>query len=229
MKHYLAAAISAAALGFAGAACAQDAAGDWTGAYVGAFAEGSLSQFDMDDKDCWYCASGSFSESSAEIGLRAGYDWQDGSLVYGVSLAYSSGPSTASNVWDDDGHFESALESLLALRARLGHASGQNFFYTTAGLLSGDFSGNLSYENGTNGTNPTDIAIDDARRDGAAFGFGFARMLDDNLALELESEYQMFKTGYSSMYDLVEDEEEIEEIGFGLSRATIRVGLAYRF
>lgn len=220
----------------AGAASAQEQSVDWTGAYIGAFAEGSMAQFDMHDKDCWYCASGSFSQGSAEFGVKAGYDQQVGSVVYGASLSYSTGPNTASNVWWDDGYFESELKSMVALRGRVGYAAGENLLYVSGGVLSGDFSGYLAYESGNQGANPTDIAIDSERRLGAAVGAGFARMLSDNVAFELEAEYQTFQTGYSFMdeddnggLDGIQQEDELGEIGFGLSRTVVRAGISYRF
>lgn len=211
------------------AALAQEQTVSWEGAYVGAFVEGSLAQFDMHDKDCWYCASGSFSEASAEFGVELGYDWQRGSLVYGVSASYSSGPDTASDVWWNDGRFQSELNSMAAIRGRIGYASGANLFYGTGAVLSGDFEGYLAYEDDNQGANPTDIAVDSERRAGLGMGLGFSRMLADNLALELEGEYQSFETGYSNMYDLANDEPSLGDIGFGLSRAVVRVGLNYRF
>lgn len=211
------------------AALAQDGVSNWQGAYVGAFAEGGLAQFDMHDKDCWYCASGSFTDLSAEFGVQAGYDWQVGNLVYGVSASASTGPSSVNNVWYDDAYFESELANMVALRGRMGFASGANLVYVTGGLLSGKFEGVLAFERDNQGANPTDAAVDDERRAGLAVGVGFSRMISHDVALDVTGEYQAFETGYSNMYDLESESQSIEEIGFGFNRAVLRVGLSHRF
>jgi hypothetical protein len=191
----------------------------------------------MHDKDCWYCASGSFTSMDGAIGAEVGYDWQAGSFVYGISGSVSSGPSVESNVWARDGFFESSLENMVAVRFRAGYAEGRNMFYTSFGVLSGAFEGRLAYDSQDQGADPTSMAVDDERRAGLGFGLGYATLIDGtNLALEVDGEYQMFQTGQNCMMsgygdptEFICGENDISDIGFGLSRAVLRVGVNYRF
>jgi opacity protein-like surface antigen len=116
---------------------------------------------------------------------------------------------------------------MAAVRGRIGYAVDKNLFYSSIGLLSGIFSGIVGFDGG--GEDYSDVAVDDERRNGISFGIGFARMLADNLALELEGEYQTFETGYSHMYRTSDGSQQVGEIGFGLSRTVVRAGLTYRF
>lgn len=202
----------------------------WTGFYVSGSVGASLAKFDMHDKDCWYCASGSFTNTNVEFGGRVGFDYQSGPVVYGASLGIESGSKVSENVWWDDAHLKYNLNSVVGLRGRVGYAAGNTLLYASVGYLYGNVDGVLNYESNNNGANPTDQAKLKNGQHGLGFGVGFThRFAGSNFAVGVEAEHQMFTTKYSNMYDIVNDEYDIGEIGFGLTRTVVRGTASYRF
>jgi opacity protein-like surface antigen len=103
-------------------------------------------------------------KGSPEAGVRAGYDWQFGSFVVGGLAEYSvtdvedrvTGFSTTPAYYT----FERELESLAAVRARLGYAMGPALIYGTGGYAYGKFDNNFSTSNGANSFNTTEDSED---------------------------------------------------------------------
>jgi len=201
----------------------------WDGFYVGAGVAGAMSKFNMDDKDCWYCASGTFTTGGLEFGGEAGFNIQSGSMVYGLAASASTGSSVSTDVWWDDGHYEDSLNSLLAVRAKGGVAIDDSLLYASIGVLAGNFSGRLDYEYNNQGINPTDSAVAEGMRMGVAIGAGWSKKLDEKLSINVSAEYQLFETVYAPMCPTIEEPCDIGEIGFGTERVVVQSGLAYHF
>jgi Opacity protein and related surface antigens len=93
-------------------------------------------------------------KSAPEAGVRAGYDWQFGSFVVGALAEYSvtdledrvTGFSTTPAYYS----FERSLESLAAVRARLGYAMGPALIYGTGGYAQGQFDNDFTTSNRAN-------------------------------------------------------------------------------
>jgi outer membrane immunogenic protein len=76
--------------------------------------------------------------------LSAGYDWQRGKLVYGVTLGVSTGEMTAQPTngsgFGCDG-CETTVDKLVTLRGRVGWSLGKTLIYATAGAARADVIG----------------------------------------------------------------------------------------
>lgn len=162
---------------------------DWTGGYVG----GSIGAFTgtslfCDDGTPGYICDGDNSTSTlvpeadgAIYGITAGYDWQRGSIVYGIvgdyliSDAEAQAPSDVS--FACGGTCDTALESIAMLRARVGYDAGAFLPYLTAGVAL------ATYEVGF--TAPTTSVNSDTVMHGV-IGVGADYRLTDNFTLGLE-------------------------------------------
>jgi outer membrane immunogenic protein len=90
--------------------------------------------------------------------LSLGYDWQYGSLVYGLeadlwvaSISQTGSAAGSSPIsgfpWNSMSstvHLESRIDNLQMLRARLGHGRDNWLLYTSAGLVSGEVRSRLT-------------------------------------------------------------------------------------
>lgn len=90
--------------------------------------------------------------------LSLGYDWQSGSLVYGLeadlwvtSISQTGSAAGSSPIsgfpWNSMSstlHLESRIDNLQMLRARLGHAHDNWLLYTSGGLVSGEVRSRLT-------------------------------------------------------------------------------------
>jgi outer membrane immunogenic protein len=103
-------------------------------------------------------------KGAPEAGVRAGYDWQFGNFVVGGLAEYSvtdiedraTGFSTTPAYYT----FERELESLAAVRARLGYAMGPALVYATGGYAYGQFDNNFTTSNRANSFNTTEDSED---------------------------------------------------------------------
>lgn len=89
-----------------------------------------------------------------EFGLRAGYDWQSGALVYGlvaeVSTAEVDDSVSAFSTTPARYSMTREIDYVAALRGRLGYAWDRVLFYGTAGLAYGEISRTFDTSNGAN-------------------------------------------------------------------------------
>jgi outer membrane immunogenic protein len=108
----------------------------WSGAYVGLDIGGESGKFSGNAFNGFAAANSETVKSSgANLGVYAGYNWQAGSVIYGIEgdanasgskYSRSSGGATLSL----------SNDSLISLRGRLGYAAGPALFYATAGVAS---------------------------------------------------------------------------------------------
>ncbi len=128
-------------------------------------------------------------KGGAEAGVRAGFDFQTGNLVYGIVLEY-----TKNDARDSVAAFSTTpalytmtrdLDSTLALRGRLGLAFGQDgdwLGYATAGAVRGRFENSFSSSNTAN----TFPQSGDTDANGYQAGVGIERKVLENFSVGLE-------------------------------------------
>jgi opacity protein-like surface antigen len=134
------------------------------------------------------CRSNS-DDKNDDYGLRAGYDWQSGTVVFGLLGEYARGGLTDSvSAFSTTPAFytlERELQDSFALRGRVGlsfGASGDNLVYATAGYAWAEVENRFSTSNGVNTF--TDTGDSDAK--GAQYGLGYERRLGEGFTLGLE-------------------------------------------
>ncbi len=134
------------------------------------------------------CRSNS-DDKNDDYGLRFGYDWQSGNLVFGVLGEYARGGLTDSvSAFSTTPAFytlERELQDSLALRGRIGFsfgAAGDNLVYATAGYAWAEVENRFSTSNGVN----TFTTTGDSDAQGAQYGLGFERRLSDAFTVGME-------------------------------------------
>ncbi|MDV6331147.1 outer membrane protein [Asticcacaulis sp. 201] len=99
-------------------------------------------------------------DSQVGFGVRVGYDWQGGQWVYGVLAEIASidlsdsvtGFSTTPAAYT----FTREIDSLIAVRGRIGYAYNKYLFYTTAGYAWADIDRTFATTNTLNSFKATD-------------------------------------------------------------------------
>lgn len=129
-------------------------------------------------------------------GIRAGYDYQLGAFVIGAAIDYSVGNQedsvTGFSTTPANYIFVRKLESLAAVRARLGYAWGPALAYVTGGYASGKVENRFRSSNGANTFTAT---TDDDKADGYQAGGGVEYRLADNLSVTGEYLYTSLDAG----------------------------------
>ncbi|MGI8527764.1 MAG: outer membrane protein [Pseudolabrys sp.] len=112
---------------------------NWTGFYVGVNGGGGWGRSDFDGP----FATGSFDLHGGFVGPTLGYNWQSGSLVYGIE-----GDIDWTNLRGDAPCGVTLCETrnhwLGTVRGRLGYNAGRFMPYVTGGLAVGDVSTNIA-------------------------------------------------------------------------------------
>ncbi|WP_290890638.1 outer membrane beta-barrel protein [Arenimonas sp.] len=127
-------------------------------------------------------------DDNDDYGLRLGYDWQDGALVYGVLGEVARGGLTDSvTAFSTTPAFYTMrreLETSYALRGRVGLSFGddRNLLYATAGYAWASVRNDFSTSNGVN----TFVANGDSDASGAQVGLGYERRIGDAFSVGLE-------------------------------------------
>lgn len=98
-------------------------------------------------------------DAQGEGSIRAGYDWQSGSIVYGVvgefTISNASDSVTAFSITPAQYSFSRTLNSIAAVRGRIGVPFGRFLPYATAGAAYGTFDNEYATSNGVNTFTPT--------------------------------------------------------------------------
>jgi outer membrane immunogenic protein len=187
-----------------GVAMAQQAAENWSGPYIGMLASGigSKSHLDVTPLN----GSSTFSDENLPIfydlsnsgfgaGITAGYNFQNGSVVYGIE-GDASGlglTSTVTGTGDDSTSYTvtDRLDSLLTLRGRLGVVEGKALIYGTAGVAAGQASFTAAIGD-SGGSSDYHIATGSGVVAGGVAGVGIEYALTDKLSLKAEGKvYQL--------------------------------------
>lgn len=143
-------------------------------------------------------------DNGVEYGVRGGYDWQMGSWVVGALAEYSSNDLednvTGFSTTPASYAFRRELDSVMAVRARVGYATPEGILtYVTGGWARGDLQSTFTTSNAANSFTPTSESYD---ADGYQVGAGVEKWFGSN-----------FSVGLEYIYTDLEDD-----------RATVRVG-----
>ena len=148
---------------------------------------------------------------NGELGLRAGYDWQAGSWVFGVVAEGGSSSLkdrvTAFSTTPANYVFERETQYLLAARARVGYAYGRYLPYVTGGYATARVENNFSSSNVANSFTPR---ADETDATGFQVGGGIETKVTDRLSIGVEYLYS----------DLEDDEGMVVRTGPGTAPAT---------
>lgn len=113
----------------------------WTGPYAGGTLGIGISNGSIEDKDCWFCSSDSFSETFFQAGAHAGYNKQITNAVIGgeADLTYGSQHHTgqidrgANSLSGTSASDDSSLTWTLAALGRVGMAVQDSLIYLAGG------------------------------------------------------------------------------------------------
>lgn len=182
---------------------------DWGGAYAGVVIGAGQTNVDYDDSD----SDAQLGQGSLAAFAVAGYNWLDGSILYGIEgdigVLRGHGDVTDENdtVWTDN-----TLNGVVGtLRGRLGYATENLLLYGTAGLAitSDDYQADhfASFWNGT------------AVRVGAVIGAGVEVAVTESMSLKAEGRYYAFGEG----------EAEDDSYTYTSNTAVALVGVNFHF
>ena len=141
---------------------------DWSGAY------GALGSANVSGYEEWFrngVPSGTWGNEGRLTSLAIGYNLQDGGVVYGAELGYSTGKITFAGLLPDN-----YLDGMVDLKARIGFATGKVLFYGTLGWASTDryFAG--------------PVTNDPISTSGISYGLGIDVMVNDRMFVGLEAQ-----------------------------------------
>jgi len=149
-------------------------------------------------------------EGAVEAGLRAGYDWAYGGLLLGVvgevTFVDIDDSATAFTTTPAGYSFKRSIETIYALRGRVGVPVGPYLAYGAAGIAFADIERVFNTTNGLNSFTPR--GGDDAK--GYQVGFGAERRVGAG-PLSLGAEY---------LYTSLDDDGYVVRFGQGAATAT---------
>lgn len=148
--------------------------------------------------------------------LSAGYDWQRGNLVYGVTLSISGGDISANPVSGGGfgcGGCEFTVDKFATLRGRLGWSLGKTLVYGTAGLA-------RAHGQGTTAGGTTIHGEDNLT--GWAAGLGVERYVGSKITIS--AEYLQTDLGRMELPDSCST-QCYTDVSFGL----MQLGVNYRW
>jgi outer membrane immunogenic protein len=164
---------------------------DWTGPYigllVGAGAVQTNGNFDSADND----SSEIFLAQSSTVGLlgggTAGWNIQNGDLVFGVEgdISFVDWNETSFQMTNTPDGINFDADLLTTVRGRVGYADGDVLIYGTAGVAL--LTGGLSDNGGSAGADGIDILAT-----GGVFGAGIEWAATENLSVKAEALYVSF-------------------------------------
>ena len=121
-----------------------------------------------------------------DYGLRAGYDWQSGQMVYGllaeVSMADVDDSVSAFSTTPARYSMTREVEYIAAIRGRFGYAFDRFLVYGTAGLAMGEIDRTFATSNGANSFTESD----DESAIGFQYGAGAEFALTDRISIGAE-------------------------------------------
>lgn len=148
-------------------------------------------------------------DENGSYALKAGYDWQAGSLVFGVlgevSLVNLSDDVSAFSTTPASYTFIRDVNHMAAVRGRAGYALGDGLFYATGGAVWADIDHDFSTTNGANSFTPSD----GGENWGYQLGGGFEFQLKRNVSIGLEY-----------IFSDIKDEDYVVAVGQGSAPPT---------
>jgi outer membrane immunogenic protein len=137
-------------------------------------------------------------DPQGELGFRAGYDWQRGSMVFGIvgefTVSDTSDSVTAFSITPAQYSFERTLTSIKAVRGRVGMPYGRFLPYVTAGVAYGTFDNEYVTSNTVNTFSPTS-------EDSENFGFQVGGGVETHVA-------ERVRLGVEYLYTSIEDDSD---------------------
>lgn len=182
---------------------------NWSGLYLGGVT--GYVWADGNHDEIGGGSDGNFDLDGWTAGLRAGYDWQAGSFVYGVVTDLSlSDAEDKGNALDNAVDLERiGIDYLGTIRARAGWSFGQSLVYATGGAA---YAGLDLYDDG-----------DDSTKGmwGWTVGGGFETFITEQQSFSIEYLYADFG---DETFTVDNDERKVD-----LTSNTIRAGVSQRF
>lgn len=174
----------------------QIPASDWSGWHVGAYGGfglgSSLSDASIGDGYDGSVEGGKvyLEPNGSTYGIMAGYDWQNGNIVYGLEgeVGMLSGEDSIWHPNGEDYFGRVSYGAYGAVSARLGYALNDVLIYVKAGYLLSEYShGYGDVDGGINGTEDSDTSIYSSNPASALLlGSGISYAFNDNWAGMLE-------------------------------------------
>ena len=155
---------------------------DWAGNYYGVDVALMANRGTVTDVD-YNEFGGSFDVTSLGAGLGGhyGYNWQNGSFVYGAvaDIAFFSNDEARTSL----GYREvrSSIDAMATVRGRMGIASGDTLFYATGGLALIESTLTHEYDGGTNSYDLSDTRI------APVVGLGMEHAVTENSSFRVEA------------------------------------------
>ena len=149
------------------------------GSTDGGFDLGVGDDDDDDDDDDDVFDALDLDDGDVNYGLHAGYNFQNGSIVWGPELAIFGGEAEIGGESDDgDSSVSTDLDFGARLALRGGYAIGQNLIYGLVGASYLDLSAD-----GSSSDDRADDILDGDGDVGYAIGFGYERLITDNFVV----------------------------------------------
>jgi outer membrane immunogenic protein len=137
-------------------------------------------------------------DGQGELSFRAGYDWQMGSVVYGVvgeyTMSEASDTVTAFSITPAQYSFERNLVAVAAVRGRIGFPVGRFLPYATAGVAYGAFENEYQTSNTVNTFAPVSS-------DNENLGFQVGAGVETNVT-------ERVRLGVEYLYTSIEDDSD---------------------
>ena len=218
MKKTLIALLAASTLGTA----AQAQAPTWSGFKAGLTLGATDYTNTWTDTDYfWYGGSLSYSKRQLAPAIHAGWDTQDGSIVYGVELDHSFNSAKTDRIYSTNPgsspQFLKAdeLKSTTTLRGRMGVALDSTLVYATAGVAKVKADHSLIRTSTPNDTFST-FSNDHT---GFVYGFGIEHRLNQMFSLRAEYQHANIPEvkAKNNNNDVIEVGEEVSTFAFGAS------------
>ncbi len=213
---------SMAVSGYRSAADSVDFSGFYAGVHVGYDNADVGGQFDDSGNPNPPANFALFDMAALNGGIQAGYNFQSGSIVYGLEADYTWTRSGDSFVDGENSRQELSIDRYSTVRGRLGVVSSNLLVFATAGIGWSEL--DLSVENGTDG-----LSIGQS---GWAYGGGLEWSFTENLSLKAEYLRIEIDEGIeaadNSALDNLSDGDDGDSLSFdGLD--LVRVALVARF
>lgn len=112
----------------------------WEGAYAG-FSVGYARDNARDEEpdNDWYASTHEYNGAGLQYGVQAGYNWQNGTFVYGIEGDFSGYTNNRNTIFASDNDVNNNLMWMGSVRGRAGVALDRTWIYGTAGLAIADF------------------------------------------------------------------------------------------
>ena len=202
---------------------------DWGGAYAGVETSFAYHNGSIWDRS-YYDFGGTYQVPSlgAGFGGHVGYNWQNGSFVYGAVADFQALTNGETDTAPNYREIVSDVDWLATIRGRAGIASGNSYMYATAGLAIADVDLQYNYPG-----DPEDSFDLSGTRTGWVVGLGVEQAITEKVSVKLEGLYSKF--GKETAGNLDGDTcfgggnvEPCEMDGFD-DNVSIKLGLSYRF